>query len=210
MSELRLFYPACLMIEKSDITAGDVDLLERTPRDHEPSGREDFTLLLAIHHSKSRKCVEWEPFFIDEVVAEIISKVALLGPGNSLIEWVRHSFCRNGIIASRAEFEAVVHVVEILRDRSAELASFALEQIHIATVEQEGPLAVRRGGFRLSIAPENLEFVNRILIALGNQKRLSLSEADKLCDAVGRLSRRGGTPFDDIVTRLASGGQIAA
>ncbi|TDH36152.1 hypothetical protein E2A64_12740 [Pseudohoeflea suaedae] len=210
MSELRLFYPACLMIEKPEITAGDVDLLNRRPRAHDPSGREDFTLLLAIHHAGSRKCVEWEPFFIDQAVGEIISKVACLGTDAALVDWVRHSFCRNGVIASRAEFEAIVRVVQTLRYLCPDLASFALEQVLIATTEQDGPLAVHRKYPKPSIAPDNLVFVNRILTALGSEKTLDVLEAERLFDAQRKRQHSGGAPFDELVSRLTSGGRIAA
>ena len=65
MSELRLAYPASVLADKPEITAGDVHLLETRVFRPGPSERDDIAVLLALHHSRSRKCAEWEPFFVD-------------------------------------------------------------------------------------------------------------------------------------------------
>lgn len=212
MSELRLAYPASMLADKAEITAKDVELLEtRVFRSGRPD-HDDIAVLLALHHSRSRKCVEWEPFFVDQMVRNVLAKITELGGEAGAVEsWMRHTFCRGGVIASRAEFRVVVEIVEILRDTCPELAAFALEQIHIAVAEGEGPLASHRNSPWAVWSSDNLSFANRILSALGSHTPLTLQEAGRLFDPARNLAViQHGTAFDELVAGLRDTARVAA
>jgi hypothetical protein len=212
MSELRLAYPVCVLVDKREITAADIELLRNRVFRSGSGGRDDVAILLALHHSAASKCPEWEPFFRDQMVSKVLARISSLGAAQGVVEdWVRHTFCRGGVIASRAEFRVVVEVVEALGASCPELAVFALEQIHLAVAEGEGPLASRRSSPWVSMTGENLENANRILAALGASEPLSLPEAEALFDPVHNLSgqyRR--TAFDDLIADLCGPQKAAA
>ena len=212
MSELRLAYPASVLADKPEITAGDVHLLETRVFRPGPSERDDIAVLLALHHSRSRKCAEWEPFFVDQMVRNVLARITEIGGDTGAVEsWMRHTFCRGGVIASRAEFRVVVEVVEILRDTCPELAAFALEQIHIAVAESEGPLASRRNSPWATLSTDNLSFANRILAALGSHTPLTLHQAARLFDPARNLAGiQHGTAFDELIAGLSNFPQVAA
>jgi hypothetical protein len=212
MSELRLAYPVCTLLDKAEITSADLDFLENRVFRARPGESDEIAILLALEHSRSKKCAEWGSFFAEQMVRQVIARVAEIGgkPG-ALEDWVRHTFCRGGVIASRNEFRVVVDVIEILRDNSPELAAFALEQVHIAIAEGEGPLAARQRTPWVRVSEETLSFVNRILFALGSPAPLAAREVEALFDPARRfLDGAHRTAFDDIVTDLAAGHREAA
>ncbi len=212
MCELRLAYPASILLDKSEMTRDDLDFVQDRILGGPPGERDEIAILLALEHSRSRKCAEWGPFFSDQMVRHVIAKVAEVGGKPGAVEdWIRHTFCRGGVIASRNEFRVVVAVTEILRDNCPELVFFALEQIHIAIAEGEGPLASRQSSTRVSVSPETLIFVNRILAALGSRAALTTDEVEALFHPARRSSVGAHrTAFDAIVADLVSDRRAAA
>lgn len=212
MSELRLAYPACMLVEKTEITAADVQLMGNRMFQNGLNRKNDVVTLLAIEHSNSKKSKEWDAYFV-EVLSNHVRAMADVSGTLPLAatQWVRSMFCRGGIVASRNEFRVMVEVIEELRKGCPELATFALEQIHYAVTEGEGPLARSRKGIWATISMDQLVFINRILVALGNPEPFSISDAEALFDPAQNLyNDRQATAWGELVATLTRPEAIAA
>jgi len=212
MSELRLAYPACMFVEKTDITEADVQLMGNRMFQNGLSCKDDVITLLAIEHSNSRKTNEWDDFFIAVLSKHVRAMTDASGRlPQEATQWVRSMFCRGGVVASRNEFRVMVDVIETLGNGCPELATFALEQIHHAVTEGEGPLARSRKGIWATISMEQLAFINRVLAALGNPEPFSISDAEALFDPAQNLyNDRQATAWAELVATLTQPEPVAA
>lgn len=212
MSELRLAYPACMLVEKTNITPDDVELLNTRLFPHGLRGEEDVATVLAIEHAGSRKTPEWERFLIDALSGYIVGLTDRAGrlPADA-VERIRRIFCRGGVIGSRSEFRAIIEAIEELGTSAQELAAFALDQIHFAVTEGEGPLAHSGKSLWARLGVDHLEYINRIFAALGRPEPLSITDPDLLFDpAQNLISDRQSTHWGELVSTITRSEQVAA
>jgi|GEM_PF-3264567 hypothetical protein len=187
MGELRLSYPACMLVEKSRITREDVDILVARAL-HGAAGRDEVATLLAIEHGRAAKCADWDRFLVERLTRHFVDEVEpVRGMNPCKVAMIRRALARGDVVGSRNEFEVLVRIVEELGEEAAELAAFALKQIHLAVVEGEGPLANRRKGLWAALDMAHLTAINRILKALGQDEPLSLTDAEALFDPAENL-----------------------
>lgn len=212
MSELRLAYPAYMLVEKTEITAADIQLMGNRMFQNGLNPKDDVVTLLAIEHSNSKKSREWDDYFVGILSDHVRAMADASGYlPLSATHWVRSMFCRGGIIASRNEFRVMVDVIETLGKGCPELATFALEQIHHAVMEGEGPLARSRKGIWATISMDQLVFINHILAALGNPEPFSISDAEALFDPAQNLyNDQQATAWAELVSTLTCPDAIAA
>lgn len=212
MGELRLSYPACMLVEKSTINPEDIQLLVHRVFAGGLKRHDDVATLLAIEHSRSLKCREWDGFFVETLTRHMVEQLEPVRAMNAdKVELIRRSFSRGGVIGSRNEFEIVVRVVERTGAAAAELAAFALNQIHLAIVEGEGPLANRRKGLWAALDMEHLHYINRLMKALGNPDPFSITDAEMLFDpAQNLLNDREATAWSELVATMTRDERAAA
>ncbi len=204
MSELRLSYPACVLMEKSRITAADVNLLKTRIFADGLNRRDDVAMLLAIQHSLAEKCVEWNHFFVEILSDHVVDRLSPFGTmTEAKADWLRRTVSRGGIVASRNEFDVLVRIIERTGCASPSVAAFALEQVRMAVVDGEGPLATRRKGLWAMLGMDHLGVLNRILAALGSRDPFSIADAEALFDPTQNLvPDRSATPWGQFVSTL--------
>lgn len=130
MSEFRLSFPARFLAGKSRLSADDVQTLRRVSFPEGIRASEDAAQLLAIHHSFSEKCDEWDAFFIEALTDFIVHHTYPQGSLDDInVAWLIQVLSTDGIIRSSTEFEVLMHVIDVSAHIPPALSGLALDQL---------------------------------------------------------------------------------
>ena len=164
MSGFAFRYPASVIAGKHRLTADDILLLRRYMFPKGLTSASDAEQLLALHRAPVEKCAEWDNWFVEMMAAFIVVHSY---PQYSLdelnAEWLIAMVSVDGVIATAAELELVLHAMEMACAVPDILSAFALDQLRLALVKNKGAYAAGRGIKRSGIAAEDIEFIYRIL-----------------------------------------------
>lgn len=174
---------------KAALSPADVGLIRRGVFENGIDSRVALATLLALDLNRVEKCPEWDAFFTRILSDHVVNRLHPAGALSSVnIRWLRLVLFDGGVVVSRNGFETIIRVLELVGAQGWVLATMALDQIWLAVVEGEGPLAARHKGLHAVPRMDQFAAVNRILAAIGSTRRLSMSRAEKLFDPA-----RGGS-----------------
>jgi hypothetical protein len=164
MAECNFRYPASVLAGQARLTAEDIVLLRRHMFPRGLMSDADARQLLALHRSTSEKFSAWDNWFVEMMTAFIVVHSY---PQHSLdelnAEWLAGLIAEDGIVATPAELEIVLHAMEMACAVPDLLSALALDQLRLALESGDGAYAAQRRTRRTGIAAEDIEFVYRIL-----------------------------------------------
>lgn len=164
MSEFSFRYPASAIAGKHRLTADDILLLRKHMFPKGLGSADDAQQLLALHRLPLEKCPEWDNWFVEMMTAFIVVHCY---PQYSLddlnAEWLIAMVSQDGVVATPAELELVMHAMEMARAVPDSLSALALDQLRIALETGTGAYSAGRAVRRFGIAAPDMEFIYRIL-----------------------------------------------
>lgn len=179
MSNFTWRYPASAIAGKHRFTAEDILVLRKHMFPMGLISADDAEQLLALHRCAADKCPEWDIWFIETMAAYIVVHCY---PRYSLdelnAEWLIALLAPDGVVRSIAELEVVLHAMEMASAVPDILSCFVLGQLQQALRGGQGAYAQSRIVKRSGIAPQDIEFIYRILRGSLFAGKMVLSKAE--------------------------------
>ncbi|MDO6965857.1 hypothetical protein [Rhizobium alvei] len=178
MTQMRPTYPASALIGQRRLDELDVLLVRRHVFPEGLTSADDAEVLLSIHRSASETTSDWDAWFVEAMVAFIVFHS---WPQYSLDEfnanWIVASIAPEGVVATQAELEFLLHAIEVSRSVPDLLSALAIDQLRIA-IEGGGALSFLRLSKRPGISREDVDYLYRILKGSfgGGRMRLTARE----------------------------------
>lgn len=135
-----------LFLEKPSIRARDIRCLRQKVFGYAIDTPEKARLLFAIHRNLTRQSEEWRSFFIDALTEFVVYQMPPhrhVSPHNAV--WLVENILVDGEVASVAEFEALIRILEKARSAPTLLAALPLMQVRRAIREGHGAAAIMAG-----------------------------------------------------------------
>ena len=221
-----LSVPPVAVAGKDRIVPEDVLFLRKHLFPGGLTSAEDAAALVAIHRSCPEKCPEWDAWFIEALTAFVVFHS---WPQYSLDDinagWLISLLAEDDVVRTPAEFQLLLHVIEVSRHVPEQLSALAIRQLLVAIATGQGACAMARSGKRRGIGHEDIALLYRVLktslhagkMVLGRAEIDVLFEIDRLVadcrnhpawDALlGSISRRPGardTPTERWLRMLES------
>ena len=175
MSLSNLSYPASVIAGKACLDADDVVLLRKHMF---PSGlvsTADAADLIAVHKASPETSPEWDRWLVETVASFIVQRndpCGALDAGNA--RFLVEHLSVNGIVATPAELEILLHAMELAAEVPEELTLLALGQLKAVFHAQLGAYAAGRRAKRKGISQCDIDYVYRILRGSVRHGRLVL------------------------------------
>ena len=91
------------------------------------------------------QCAEWPGFFVEAVTDYIVHQEKPQGyVSEDNAEWLIRAISRDGVVDTAVEMELLVTVLEKAKSSPERLSAYALEQVALAVIDGNGPLAGSR------------------------------------------------------------------
>jgi hypothetical protein len=178
MAELIMSSQLATFIERGRIEARDVMDMRQSVFANGVLCKDEAIGLLAVHANCAMKCAEWDIFFVEALSDFLVENVEPSGYVNDKqAKWLMNAISRGKHVASRAELELLVTVLEKSKRSPDLLSAFALSQITDAILDHKGPLADqnRRQGV---VTARDVEMLRRVLYAFGGEGSIGITKAE--------------------------------
>ncbi len=189
MGGQRLSYPACVLAGQQKIQPQDVLILRKHVFPDGIVSAEDAIALMEIHRSGADKCPEWDTYFIESLTAFIVEHS---WPQGSLDDvngrWLKEMIAPDGVIATAAELDLLIHVIDVARSVPDYLSALAIDQLRLALERGTGAYSERREIRRPGISEQDVAHVVRVLKGACNHGHLMLTHREnRVLSAIDRL-----------------------
>jgi hypothetical protein len=179
MGELTLAAPVAGLTGKGRITADDVLLLRGEVFRDGIVTRAEAESLFALHASCADQCAEWPVFFVEAVTDYIVHQEKPQGYiSDDNAEWLMRAISRDGAVDTAVEMELLVSVLEKARSSPERLSAYALEQVALAVIDGNGPLAGGRTATRGVVDKGEVDLLRRVLYAFGGDGNIAITRAE--------------------------------
>ena len=192
----------------------DVRRIDNLLRAEGEISRGEAEMLFALQDAARVQHPSWAQFFIQAVCDHVVESSEPAGYVNAdNANWLMRWITTDGYVASRAEFELLLTVLETSRWAPVSLGIFALEQVRHAVVHAVGPL---RSGSQFvaagSITEADIDAIRRILCAVGREANLAItrSEADALFEIDACVHGQRLSSWSDLLLRATAHGMLGA
>jgi hypothetical protein len=178
VSELIMSSQFSALIERGRVERADVMAMRQNTFADGVVCREEALGLFAVHTNCALKCAEWDEFFVEALSDFLVTHVEPSGYVNEKqASWLVSAIARNGSVASKAELELLVSVVEKAKRSPERLSAFALAQVADAVIDHRGPLSGNHRRDRV-ISAADVKLVRRILYAFGGEQAIGISKSE--------------------------------
>ena len=179
MGELTLAAPVAGLTGKGRITADDVLLLRGEVFRDGIVTRAEAESLFALHASCRDQCAEWPGFFVEAVTDYIVHQEKPQGYiSDDNAEWLIRAISRDGAVDTAVEMELLVSVLEKARSSPERLSAYALEQVALAVIDGDGPLAGAADRRRGVVDKGEVDLLRRVLYAFGGDGNIAITRAE--------------------------------
>jgi hypothetical protein len=178
MAELIMSSQLATFIERGRIDARDVMDMRQSVFANGVLCKDEAIGLFAVHANCNTKCPEWDAFFVEALSDFLVENVEPSGYINDKqAKWLMNAISRGNHIASRAEMELLITVLEKSKRSPDVLSAFALSQIADAILDHKGPLADqnRRNGV---ITSRDVDMLRRVLYAFGGEGSVGITKSE--------------------------------
>ena len=178
MAELIMSSQFAAFIERGRVETRDVMDLRQNIFANGVLCKDDAIGLFAVHANCAVKCAEWDEFFVEALSDFVVENVEPAGYVNDKqAKWLISAISRGKHVASRAELELLIIVLEKSIRSPDVLSAFALSQIADAILDQKGPLADqnRRRGV---ITARDASMMRRVLYAFGGAGCVGITKSE--------------------------------
>lgn len=178
MAEFIISSQFAAFIEKGRVDARDVVDMRQNVFANGVLCKNEAVGLLAVHANCASKCNEWDEFFVEALSDFVVENVEPAGYVNDKqAKWLMSSISRGKSVASRAELELLITVLEKSKRSPDVLSAFALTQLADAILEQKGPLADKNKRQNV-ITGRDVEMLRRVLYAFGGEGSIGITKAE--------------------------------
>jgi hypothetical protein len=179
MGELTLTAPVAGLTGKGRITADDVQLLRAEVFRDGIVTRAEAESLFALHASCRDQSAAWPRFFVEAVTDYIVHQEKPYGYiSEDNADWLMRAISRDGMVDTAAEMELLVSVIEKARSSPERLSAYALEQVALAVIDGEGPLAGSRTAAAGAVDKSEVDLLRRVLYAFGGDGNIAITRAE--------------------------------
>ena len=179
MGELTLSAPVAGLTGKGRITADDVQLLRAEVFRDGIVTRAEAESLFALHASCRDQSAAWPRFFVEAVTDYIVHQEKPHGYiSEDNADWLIRAISRDGMVDTAAEMELLVSVIEKARSSPERLSAYALEQVALAVIDGEGPLAGSRNAVAGAMDKSEVDLLRRVLYAFGGDGNIAITRAE--------------------------------
>ena len=179
MGELTLAAPVAGLTGKGRITADDVQLLRGEVFRDGIVTRAEAESLFALHASCLDQCAAWSGFFVEAVTDYIVDQEKPRGYiSDENADWLIRAISRDGAVDTAAEMELLVAVLEKAKSSPERLSAYALEQVALAVIDGDGPLAGSRPAGPGVVDKEEVDLLRRVLYAFGGDGNIAITRAE--------------------------------
>lgn len=179
MGELIMSALIAEIMSKGAVTPQDVTMLRREVYPDGIVSRDEAAVLFEINTSCERQCPEWTAFFVEALTDYIVHQekpAGYVSPENA--DWLVSTISQDRMVASPAELELLVRVLEAAKFSPEGLSAFALRQVMHAVVDGTGPLA---GGGALEtgrVTKAEVDLLRRVLYAYGGEGNIAITRSE--------------------------------
>ncbi|NJR13427.1 MAG: hypothetical protein HC779_03215 [Phyllobacteriaceae bacterium] len=178
MSELIMSSHFSSLIERGRVDPSDVMALRQSTFADGVVCRDEAIGMFAVHTNCTVKCGEWDEFFVEALSDFLVMNVEPAGyVSEKQAAWLVSAIARNGSVATRAELELLITVLEKSQRSPERLSAFALAQVADAVIDHRGPLSGNHRRDRV-ISAADVAMIRRILFAFGGENAVGISKAE--------------------------------
>ena len=179
MSELVLPTFQQNMVNRGKISGQDVLELRRKKYDDGQICRGEAEQLFALDKSVKIKCEEWFQFFNEAIVNYVLSSSGMAGDvSNECADWLIRCTSRHGVVESHERMEMLICVLEKANQVPTSLQTFALKQVEIGVLENQGPVDRGRFAARNVICRADVAMIRRLMFALGGSGGMAVTKLE--------------------------------
>lgn len=177
-------FPFSVIAERGSIHDNDVAELRRSILDSDGVSAAEAEQLMALSAQCAVQAPEWAEAVRDVLVDFVVHRSQPDGYiTQENAEWLIGALAPEGYLTSRRDLDLILAVMDEARWSPAILIAFALEQVRLAVVANEGPLR-RPEHAHGRIRDEDVELVRGMIYAFGGDGSIAITraEAGLLCD----------------------------
>lgn len=192
----------------------DVARFRRSIYEDGAISRVEAEALFALNEACPVQDASWPILFVEAITDFIVNTEPPEGYVTAEnASWLVKQITKKGHIASKADLDLLVSVIDKARWAPESLGLLALQQVHRAVATAEGPL---RAGQSLAvgrITPSDVALIRRILYALAGASGIAVTqgETDVLFQIEDALATDGNDPaWTDLFVKAITNGLMAA
>jgi hypothetical protein len=176
MSDEHLSSLAARIAASRKVSEEDVLAMRRLVYSHPLVSEQDAHLITMLDDQLVEAPSSWSAFLSELVCDYLVHQELPEGYVNEAkAQWLIQHISANGFLKSDTELELLINVMECARRVPHALTAFALDQVKIAVLEGDGPLA--RGGIlqKGKITQGEVNLLRRILSAASGEAQIAIS-----------------------------------
>jgi hypothetical protein len=164
MNGFRLAFPASAIAGKDELTAADVAVLRKYIFPNGVLCHQDATTLLVLNGCCPVKCPEWERYFVESLAQFVLHYCYPQGSLDEVnADWIEATLATDGVINSRLELDALLHIMELSAEVPPSLSRLALDQVYHALRDNTGPLRSVPRPERKGVERSDMDFIIKVL-----------------------------------------------
>jgi hypothetical protein len=135
--------------------------------------------LIALNRAATASTPVWIDCFVEMLTDYVVNQSEPEGYVTlEHADWIKSELTRDGRIASRAEFELLINVLDKSRWSPPSLAKFALEQVRDAIIQRTGALAATETAAAPYVSEADVESLRRIIYAFGGDSNINITQLE--------------------------------
>ncbi|MGR6465592.1 hypothetical protein [Rhizobium sp. PAMB 3182] len=164
MNGFRLAFPASAIAGKNELSAADVAILRKYIFPNGVLCHQDVTTLLVLNGCCPVKCPEWEHYFVESLAQFVLHYCYPQGSLDEVnADWIEATLATDGIVNSRLELDALLHIMDLSVEVPPSLSRLALDQLRHALRDNIGPLRSPARSETAGLDSADMAYVIRVL-----------------------------------------------
>jgi hypothetical protein len=164
---------------QGQITDADVQKLRRAYYADSRIDADEARALIELHRTAATHSPVWTDCLVEMLTDFVVNQSSPEGYVTvEHADWLKANITSDGRVASRAEFELLVNVLDKSRWSPQSLVKFALEQVRDSVVHGVGVLAAPDRPNVAEVNEAEVEVLRRIIYAFGGDSNITITQAE--------------------------------
>lgn len=164
---------------RGSITEIDVQRLRRAFYNDGVITRDEAEAVLDLHRACGEQDPAWLGCFVEMLTDHIVNQAVpegYLTAENA--QWLLAHIARDGRVATKAEIELLVNILDKSRWSPQSLVTFAMGQVRDAVIRGDGPIREGSEAAQGSVSEYEVELMRRILYAFGGDGNVAITRPE--------------------------------
>lgn len=164
---------------RGSITEIDVQRLRRAFYNDGAISKDEAEAVFALHRACPQQDPAWLGCFVEMLTDHIVNQAVpegYLTAENA--QWLLSQIAHDGRVATKAEVELLVNILDKSRWSPQNLVTFALGQVRDAVISGDGPIREGSEASKGSVSEYEVELMRRILYAFGGDGNVAITRPE--------------------------------